>query len=156
MVRSILAALSGSVLAASLALAQTPPPAAPAPEPPSASGPAARGMEALEQRLAALHRNLLITPAQEPQWEAFAIAVRQNAKNMAELLSRKVGANGAMDALQQLRVLSDTARLRADDLQRLVPPFEALYNTMSPEQRTVADRVVRQIAARSEPRQGDQ
>ena len=37
-----------------------------------------------EQRLADLHSKLQITPAQEPQWQKFAQAMRDNGRKMDE------------------------------------------------------------------------
>ncbi len=153
--RTLLAALGGAMLLSGVALAQAPSPTPLQSPPPSVTPPsAASGMEALERRLAGFHRALGITPAQDPQWEAFASIVRRNAVNMADLLAQSRGRAGSMSALDQLHFFADSSRRRADDVQRLLPAFEPLYDVMSAEQRATADRIVRQLVSRGQRQQG--
>lgn len=126
--------------------------AQPAPAPPApgsnAAGPARPGRpERTEQRIAGLQRRLAITPAQQPQWDAFADSLRAGAAHQ-EAMRRDRPARAGASAPEGLRSNADAARTYADDLQRLVPAFDALYATLSPEQRSTADRTYREFMGR--------
>ncbi len=105
--------------------------------------------ERLEQHIADLRRRLQITPAQQPQWDAFATVMRQNSDRVATLYRERSARSASMSALDDMRSYADLARLHAEDLQRLVPPFEALYAAMTAEQKANADRVFQQFQSRS-------
>ncbi len=51
-----------------------------------------------------------------------------------------------------LRAYAATVQGHAADMQRLVPAFDALYATMTPDQRAAADRVFQQFEAQMEHR----
>lgn len=118
------------------ALAQQPVPA------PPATIEAHRAAERVEKHIEALHRRLAITPAEQPQWEAFATVMRNNAQAVEEGHATNVPQTPG-NALDELRSLAIRSRLHADNLARLLPPFQALYTVMSPEQRALADATFR-------------
>jgi hypothetical protein len=128
------------------AVAQTPPPAKPA----AAQGAAATDQRAVaraDARIAELHTKLRITPAQQPQWDAFAAVMRDNARNTEAIMATR-GDPKTMTALQEMRGYTEMAVAHAADMQKMLPPFEALYNAMSPEQQKLADAVFRQQGIR--------
>jgi len=128
---------------AGVVLAQAAPPAAP-PPPPSAPSkpPSGRAREdAVETRIKDLHQKLKITPAQEAQWNAVAQVMRQNAHELDAVLNERAQKLHAMNAVEDLRSYEKLADAHADGLKKLVPAFEALYNTMSEEQKKTADTV---------------
>lgn len=130
-----------------LFLAALPAVAQPAPQPipnPAPEIMAHRAAERVEKHVEELHRRLAITPAQQPLWDSFAATMRSNAaaveQGHATNLPQPPG-----NALAELRSMSIRARLHADNLGRLLPPFEALYNSMTPEQQTLADATFQQF-----------
>jgi periplasmic protein CpxP/Spy len=92
------------------------------------------------QQMAALRSRLGITPAQQPQFNAFAQAMQQNEAAMAVFTQRNPP-NQPRNALDQLRAQAQAAQLDAQGLRRLVPVFQALYASLSDQQKRVADQL---------------
>jgi hypothetical protein len=97
----------------------------------------------IELRITDLHARLLITSAQQPQWERFAQVMRDNARSMDEAFQQRVPVIPTMTAPANLQSYAHVAEDHAQDMQRLVPAFQALYDTMSDNQRRTADQVFR-------------
>ena len=131
------------VLAATLsigsAFAQT---AAPAAAPTAASA-AAHREQRVEERIAYLHSALKITPAQETQWNAFADVMRANGQSMSQLFQQRA-ATEKRSALDDMKQYAQISQVHADDMQKLVSAFEPLYNSLSPEQKALADTTFRE------------
>ncbi len=147
----LLAAVS---LAGGQVLAQGTAPANPSAAPAQAMRPERGGMASVENHIAGLQRRLKITPAQQPQWDAFTAVMRQNAAHIETLQHDRADKVAGMTAPEDMRSYADLARTHADDLQRLVPAFDELYASMSPEQKALADRAFHQFqgrAARARP-----
>lgn len=131
-----------AALSMSGAFAQTA--AAPAqPASPAMGAPAAQHRQHVEERIAFLHSTLKITPAQEPQWKTFADQMRSNSETMAELFMRRTQSDATRNALDDMKQYAQIAQTHADDMQKLVTAFEPLYNSLSPEQKTIADQTFR-------------
>jgi len=107
------------------------------------------GMQRLETHIADLKRRMAITPAQQPQWRSFTSIMRQNAQHQEAL---HAGAAAATSAPDTLRAYAANVQGHAADLERMIPAFDALYATMSPDQRAAADRVFQQFEAGMEHR----
>jgi hypothetical protein len=105
-------------------------------------------MAQVERHIAGLQRRLKITPAQQPQWEAFTAVMRQNAAHMATLQRDRTERVTAMTAPEDMRSYAEVARAHADDLQRLASAFDTLYAAMTPEQKAVADRTFHEFQGR--------
>jgi periplasmic protein CpxP/Spy len=134
-----------STLAMSGAFAQS---AAPASAPAAASAAAGKHERNVEDRIAYLHSQLKITPAQETQWSAFADVMRNNAETMGALFQQRKAATN-QSALDDMKQYTAIAQAHADGMNKLVGAFEPLYNSFSPEQKTLADETFRR-----EPPQG--
>jgi protein CpxP len=93
----------------------------------------------VETRIKELHHKLKITPAQESQWNEFAQVMRENAQAVDAVLKERSENLHAMNAVEDLRSYEKLADAHADGLKKLVPAFEALYNTMSADQKKTAD-----------------
>jgi protein CpxP len=134
-----------SALAMSGAFAQT---AAPASAPAAAAAPAGKHERNVEDRIAYLHSQLKITPAQEPQWNTFADVMRSNGQTMSDLFKQRkaAGDQSAPDNMQQYATI---AQAHADGMKKLVDAFGPLYNSMSPDQKKLAD-----VTFREEPHAG--
>jgi protein CpxP len=93
-----------------------------------------------ERRLADLHGKLKITASEQAQWDDFAATMRQNAVETDELVAQREQATGAT-ALESMQSYAKFAQSNADNVQRLLPKFEALYNAMTPDQKKTADEI---------------
>jgi hypothetical protein len=103
--------------------------------------------EQVAQHIARLHAALKITPAQSQQWDAFAQMMRENATHMEGLYQLRAHSAATMNALDSMKSSEQIAEAHAQDLQKLQPPFEALYNSMSDGQKKTADRLFRRPPA---------
>jgi periplasmic protein CpxP/Spy len=100
----------------------------------------------VEQRITDLHAKLHITPAQQPQWDQFIQVMRDNARTMDETFQHRVQTITAMTATENMQSYAQLAATNAQDVQKLVPAFQALYDTMSDTQKRTADQVFRDDA----------
>jgi len=133
---------------AAMVLAQASPPqtAPPTPPPPGEKRSTA---DRVDTRIQDLHRNLKITAAQEPQWRAFAQVMRDNEKAIGVILKERSANIAKMNAVDDLRSYQKLANAHAEGLKKLVPAFEALYNTMSDDQKKNADAVFSNFEGRT-------
>jgi protein CpxP len=161
---ALIAALAAPALALP-AFAQTAP-AAPAPAQtapaPSATtpAPAAKGHVAtrrehradltpaqraarVEARITSLHKQLAITTAQQPQWDAFAQVMRDNAKSMDKSFETRGSRLASMNAADNMQSYADVAVAHAQDVQRLATAFQSLYGSFSDSQKQTADMLFR-------------
>ncbi len=111
---------------------------------PSATAPAAPHAARVDERIAYLHKQLKITPAQETQWKAFADTMRQNGEQMDTLYQQRTQAPATQSALENMRQYAAIAQAHADGMQKLVAAFEPLYASMSDDQKKVADTAFRE------------
>jgi hypothetical protein len=134
------ASLSLALAAPLAALAQS---AAP-PSPPAAAQAAPAGRPApedrLEHHLTRLHDELKITPAQQPQWDALAQVMRDNFAAMRARFEERRANPGERNALDRLQREQQMAQARLDGLQKMIPPFQGLYSSLSDEQKQAADK----------------
>lgn len=101
----------------------------------------------IEIRITELRKHLHITPAQQPQWDAFAQVMRENAVRMEPYFRDRPGAQN-LNAVDSLRTYTAMAQEHAQGMQRLLPAFEALYNAMSADQQRSADQAFRDFQQR--------
>ena len=144
------AAVAALLVLPAVSLAQsTQPPAAATGASPLAShaAPGNTMEQRVEGHIKQLHAQLRITSAEEPQWNQFADVMRGNARGMDQAISARMQQYPTMNALQNMQSYEQIAQTHAEDLQKLVPAFENLYNAMPAEQKQVADQVFRANAA---------
>jgi protein CpxP len=145
--------LAGAVMLLSLgtaadsATAQT----ATKPQPAQAQSPAGQKPAATEKQapaadnpvgahLADLKQQLNITAAQQPKFDEFAKVIKQNAETM-DAAMQKAQQSVQQTAVEGLRAAASLTQTEADNLKRLVPALEALYATLSAEQKRMADEL---------------
>jgi primosomal protein N'' len=133
------------LLAAGLA-AVAPPGRAQTPPAPAATTDAAMASQ-IESRITELRKRLHITAAQQPQWDAFAQVMRENAGRMEPFFRDPVAAQ-KLNAVESLRTYTAMAEEHAQGMERLLPAFEALYNAMSADQQRLADQAFRDFQQR--------
>jgi len=121
-------------------------PGAPATAAPAAAGHAGKHEDFVETRIKDLHTKLKITDQQTQQWDAFAQTMRDNAQKTDEAFhdrAQKISGLNADDAMKSYAAL---AQLHADNMQKLVTAFTALYGTLSDDQKKTADKLFRNEA----------
>ena len=107
--------------------------------------------ERVNRRIASLHAELQITHAEEPAWHRFTAVMRANAENIDQAMQRRMRLLPTMTAEQNMQSYTHITELHAHDMQKLLPAFEHLYNTMSPSQRQTVDATFRNDADRGKP-----
>ena len=101
------------------------------------------GPEHIEGRLAYIKTELKIAGAQTLQWNAFADAVRANAKAMSEIRGAMMSRQGAPATLPERLALEDkaaTAHLEA--LKKIEDAAGKLYMVLTEEQKKLADSII--------------
>jgi hypothetical protein len=107
----------------------------------AASSPnAATADQQMSEQLGDLQRNLKITPAQQPQFDTFAQAMRQNQESM-DALMRRNPPGGPRTAVAELQAQAEAADAEAQGLRHMLPIFETLYASLSDEQKRTADQM---------------
>ncbi|HXQ52889.1 MAG TPA: Spy/CpxP family protein refolding chaperone [Stellaceae bacterium] len=101
-------------------------------------------VDRIEARITSLHAELKLTPAQEPQWQAVAQVMRDNAHKIDAAVHARAEQRGTMSAVDNLSTYSAIVDAHATELHQLVPAFQALYATLSDAQKKNADAVFNQ------------
>ena len=136
------AVLSVMLLATGPVLAQTPaaqPPSAPAPKAATATTVAER----VDQRAAKMHAHLKITPAQDSAWNAFAQVMRDNVTATDDAYKQRSASLQTMSAPDNMRNFAEIEQARAQGVQKLAATFQTLYDTLSDDQKKIADTMFR-------------
>ena len=109
--------------------------------------------ERVEARLTELKTQLKITPAQEPQWNAFADTLRKHARAGEERMKErqakgaKPAALTAIQRLEQRQAFMKEASARMDEVLATAKP---LYAALSPEQKKTADDLMAKRGGRGD------
>ena len=107
------------------------------------ASPASADANAVEARIKELHKKLHITAAQKPQWDNLAQVMRDNAQAMSDLKKQRASDAQTMNAVDVVKSYESVIEAHEDGMKKFVPPFEALYNTMSDAQKKTADSLFR-------------
>ena len=123
---------------------------------PAVPGPAAAARhqtmsERVDARIAELHAQLNITPAEKPQWLHFTAVMRANARDMDRTMRQRLAKLPSLNAEQNMQSYVHVAAVHAQNMRKLLPAFEHLYHVMSPSQKQTADQVFRNDAYRAKP-----
>jgi hypothetical protein len=100
-------------------------------------------MAPVEARIKDLHKQLHITEVQKPQWDALATVMRDNAQAMVDLQKQRAADSQSMSAVEVIKSYESVIEAHESGMKKFVPPFEALYNTMSDTQKKSADSLFR-------------
>lgn len=101
---------------------------------------AGEGNRQIEAQIADLRRQLKITAAQQQPFDGLAQVMRQNAEEMSKLVAQQPK-GGKPTAVDAVRAGQQFAQADAEGLGRLLPKLEALYGTLSEQQKRTADRL---------------
>lgn len=139
-----IALLAGPVMAQTAAPA--PPSATPAPVVPAVPTPP-KSHPVVEKRIEMLRTTMKITPEQTKAFNEFAQVMRDNAGKMDILITAQAKAMPTMTAVDHMKAYEAITQAHADDMQREVPAFSRLYDTLTPVQKKAADDSFREAAA---------
>jgi hypothetical protein len=121
-----------------------------------AAAPAPRAEQAMlqrvDRRIAELHERLHITAAEEPQWRQFADAMRNNVRQMAQVLAEREQKFRSMNAVEDMQSYAAITEQHAKNMERLVPAFQNLYNSLTDQQKRTADQLWRNYAEQASRR----
>jgi len=99
--------------------------------------------EAVEAHIKELHNRLHITAAQQTQWDNLVKVMRSNATTMVDLQKARGDDASSMTAVDAIKSYHMVIREHEKGMDKFVPAFEALYNTMSDSQKKTADSMFR-------------
>jgi len=139
------ATLLGAIVLASPLFAASTEKLAPASSQQAMAAPGAAPAEilAVEARIKDLHKKLHITDAQKPQWDALTTVMRNNAQVMVDLQKQRTADAQTQSAVDVVKSYQSVIEAHEVGMQKFVPPFEALYNSMSDAQKKTADSLFR-------------
>jgi hypothetical protein len=104
-------------------------------------------VEQTEAQIKQLQGALKITEAQKELWNNLTQVMRENAKDMDALTDAfaKERAEGTktINAVEHMKIHSQITEAHLDQLNKLIPPFEAFYSSMSDEQKKTTDTIFR-------------
>ena len=98
--------------------------------------------EQTEHRLALMETDLQLTSQQKEPWQAFADKVRAYASDVSRERARAgipPSEGTSVSGLQHIDLVTDGARIRLNELEDIRTAANALYTTLSPEQKKIAD-----------------
>lgn len=103
-------------------------------------------IDRVEGRIAFLRAELKITEAQATAWNAFADALRANAKKLAEvrpsMMSQSAGQQQAPTLAGRLDLQERWLVARLEGIRAIKAAFSPLYSTLSDDQRRAADELL--------------
>jgi hypothetical protein len=100
-------------------------------------------VEHTEAQIKQLQGALNITEDQKELWDNLTQVMRENAKEMDALTKDRAEKTKPMNALEHMKFHSQITEAHLDQLNKLIPPFEALYDSMSDEQKKTTDTIFR-------------
>jgi hypothetical protein len=100
-------------------------------------------VEYTESQIKQLEGALTITEAQKPLWNDLTQVMRDNAKEMDALTKDKAANDKTMNSVEHLKLHSQITEAHLAQLKKLIPPFEAFYNSQSDEQKKITDTLFR-------------
>jgi hypothetical protein len=96
-------------------------------------------VEHTEAQIKQLQGALNITEAQKELWNNLTEAMRENAKDMDALNKERAENTKPMNAVEHMKFHSQITQTHLDQLEKLITPFEAFYDSMSDQQKNITD-----------------
>jgi periplasmic protein CpxP/Spy len=93
----------------------------------------------VDQRIMRMHQRLKITAEQQPAWDAFAQAMRDNVTSIEQAYKGRQASIATMSAPDNMRNFAQIEQNRAEGIQKLAASFQTLYDAMSDDQKKTAD-----------------
>ena len=124
------------------------------PAPATATAASTARAKAVEARIKSLHDTFKITAAEEPQWQAVADVMRDNATTTTTLIEQRVANAKTMTAIDDLHSYEAIADAHAAGVRKLATAFETLYASLSDAQKKIADATFRRSRPASPKKSG--
>ena len=100
-------------------------------------------VEHTEAQIKQLQGALNITEAQKELWNNLTQVMRENAQDMDVLNKERAEQIKPMNAVEHMKFHSQITEAHSDQMKKFIPPFEALYASMSDEEKKSADTIFR-------------
>ena len=101
-------------------------------------------VEHTEAQIKQLQGALNFTKAQEELSNNLTKVMRENAKDMDALFTKaRAEKTQTRNAVEQMKFHSQITEAQLDQMKKVIPPFEALYASMSDEQKETTDTIFR-------------
>jgi Domain of Unknown Function (DUF1520). len=100
-------------------------------------------VEYTEAQIKQLQGALNITEAQKELWNNLTAVMRENAKDMDALTKERAETPKPMNALDHMQLHRQITEAHLAQLEKLIPPFEAFYDSMSDQQKNITDIIFR-------------
>jgi len=96
-------------------------------------------VEHTEAQIKQLQGALNITEAQKELWNSLTQVMRENAKEMDALAKERAENTNTMNSVERMKLHSQITKAHLDQLEKLIPPFEAFYFSMTDQQKSITD-----------------
>ena len=100
-------------------------------------------VEHTEAQIKQLQGTLKITETQKELWNKLTNVMRENAKDMDALAKEGAENTKTINAVEHMKLHSQITEAHLNQLKKFIPPFEALYASMSDEQKKSTDKIFR-------------
>lgn len=100
-------------------------------------------VEYTEDQIKQLQGTLNITAAQEPLWNNLTQVMRENAKDMDALRKERSEQTASLNAVEHMKFHSNITQAHLSQMNKLLPPFEAFYDSLSDQQKNITNIVFR-------------
>jgi TolA-binding protein len=98
-------------------------------------------VEYTEAQITQLQGSLNITEAQQPLWNNMTQVMRENARDMDDLNKERAEQTAPMNAVEHMKFHSQVTQSHLSQTNKLIPPFEAFYDSMSDQQKNITNIV---------------
>lgn len=100
-------------------------------------------VEHTEAQIKQLQGVLYVTEAQQPLWDNMTQVMRENARDMDALNKERAEQTVPMNAIEHMKFHSQVTQSHLSQMNKLIPPFEAFYDSMSDQQKNITNIVFR-------------
>lgn len=100
-------------------------------------------IEYTETQIKQLQDTLNVTEAQQGLWSNLQQVMRENAKSMDTVSKDRAENTKGMNAVEHMKFHSRVTQAHLDQMNKLIPPFEAFYASLSDEQKNIIDTTFR-------------
>lgn len=104
---------------------------------------AVSAVDQTEGRIKQLHAALKITEDQNELWNNLTQVMRDNAKDMDTITKGRAESVKTMNAVEHMKLHSQISEAQLAHMKKFIPPFEALYASMSVDQKKITDVLFR-------------
>jgi hypothetical protein len=96
-----------------------------------------------EAQIKQLQGALNITDAQKELWNNLTAVMRENAKDMDAMNKERAENTEPMNAVEHMKFHSQVTESHLAQMNKLIPPFEAFYDSMSDQQKNITNIIFR-------------